>query len=760
MMSLFPHFRLVYYGLLICALFGFGFWSYESNVLGQDQPDDAAATAPSEDFPEISSAIPEGNRVVIRAVRDLDPKTPVELIKALSTMFDLDAYSFARYYLGRLQALNLTDEQRFEIYDSIGSGFLLSLHSSEELQPEGRAFAKEVLAAANKLATSPQRIQQLVSRLSDADPSARAETIRTLRKLGSVATAEILHVFTDTNRQKEFPYLRRALQLMGDDAIAPLLGGARASYLQVQAESVRALGFFRTQESSNTMMRTYLSPKLPESLRRIALDALMRNEGTPADPNLVESRFYQQANDLLFGRQKLREGSLGEVTIWNWDAATKRLVPTKVSTATATRISAAQIASDLYEIRPDSPRNRALQLLTHLESVKRTIGPSRLVEAATFSKSFGKSFGDVTAAELEPILSEALRLGLIPAATACCELMGQLGTEDLVYSNAQKARPLVEAIQVGDRHLQFAALEAIKKLKPQQPYFGSSYVFSIAVFLASSENLEAGLIGDHRIETAQTYASQMSKQQLVGLAAATGHDLFTQATLNPDLGLIIISDNLQQPYYMELIQQLRNDMRTKRLPIALLVRDSENHARLQQMMTKDPLFTYLPMTLDPESVGKQIGRVKEMTSPWSVSPLDRQHHAKVAVDWLQEVATDRTQYRFYDLGSRQKELTQILYRPGLAEPGSQIVKSLGTPTAQRELLNFVSQSNHPLEDRRAAAQAFADLIKSKGTQLTREEVLQQYERYNASSLESVETQKLLGAILDALERKPVNFEIE
>jgi CheY-like chemotaxis protein len=752
MMSPFPFSRFVRTEFL-CALIGFVFWATELKVGGQDQPDAAATVL---NYPELSSGTPEGNQVIIRAVRDLDPKTGVELTKALSTMFDLDEYTFARYYLGRLEALKLTDEQRFEIYDSVGSGFLFSLHSSEALQPEGRAFAKEVLAAANRVATSPQRLQQLVARLNDADPSARAETLRTLRRLGPAATAEILHTFTDQGRRAEFPDLRRALQLMGDDAIAPLLGGARADYLQVQAESVRALGSYRTLEACNTLMRSCLSPQLPESLRRIALESLIQSGRTPADPNLVESRFYQQAMDLLVDRQKLNAGPLDEVTLWNWDVATKRLVPTQVSTATATRISAAQIAADLYEIRPDSPQNRLLRLLTHLESSKLASGPSLSMEASTFFQSFG----DVKAGELEQILSEALKLGLIPAATACCELLGQLGTEDLVYGTAEKPRPLVEAMLVGDRYLQFAALEAIKKLNPQQPYFGSSYVLSIAVFLASSDNREAGLIGDHRIDTAQTYAALMSTQQIVGIAATTGQDLFTHATRNPDLELIVISDNLQTPYYMELIQQLRNDMRTKRIPIALLVRDSENHARLQQINSNDPLFTYLPMSLDPESVSKQIGRIKKLATPWSVALLDRQQHAQVAVDWLTLIASDRNRYRFYDLASRQPELTQILYRPGLAESGTQILKSLGTPAAQRELLNFISQSNHSLEDRRIAARAFADLVKTKGAQLTREDVLRQYDRYNASSLESVETQELLGAILDALERKSVKIDKE
>jgi CheY-like chemotaxis protein len=463
----------------------------------------------------------------------------------------------------------------------------------------------------------------------------------------------------------------------------------------------------------------------------------------------VEERFYQQATDLLSGRQKLGEGLLGEITIWNWDSNSKRLLPTKMATETATQLAAAEIAADLDEIRPDLPRNRALHLLTHLEAAKRKVGASRPIDLERFKTEFG----GVQAFEVEQVLVEALKLKLIPAATACCELLGAIGAEDLVYSDSHRPRPLVEAILVGDRYLQFAALEAIRKLDPQMPYHGSSYVLSLAVFLAASDGQRAGLVGDNRYDIAQSYAAMMSAEQLQGFSAVTGQELFVQATLNPDIELIILSDSLHRPGYLELIQQLRSDMRTRRLPVALLMRESADHIRLQQLASTDPLFTYLPMSLDREQVGLQIRRVRALTTPWQVELLDRQLHAKVAAEWLQTIASDRNRYRFYDLGSCHNQLAKIVYRPGLAKSGSFILKSLGTPMAQRELLNFVGQSSFSIEDRQAAAAAFAETVRSRGALLTRQEILRQYDRYNASEGESVETQRLLGSILDALEKK-------
>ncbi len=697
--------------------------------------------------PAIDPSLPEGTQVVLRAVRDANPQTSIELVRALNTMLDLDEYQHAKYYLARVKALNLDDPQRFEVYEVFGSDVFLKLHSIDEVQPEGREFAKQVLNAAHALATSPERLRSHVERLSDQDISARAATIRTLRKLGPEATAEMLATFADPDRQSEFPYVRQALKVMGDDAVPPLLGAARASNLQVQAEAVRALGHYRSSEATDAMMRTYLSPKLPEALRRVALDSLMRTHGTPADPKVVEHRFYERANEFLMGKRLLPQGLSGEVTVWQWDATAKRVRPLKLPTSSAQRLAASQMASDLYEISPHSPQNRALYLLTYLESTKRISGSSSEVAVETIRQHFE----GLEVSEVEQALSDAIRLNLYPAATACCEILGQIGAAELVVSTTDKPRLLVEAIQTGDRHVQAAALEAIQKLDPRQAYVGSSFVFSLAVFMATSEGRGAGLVGDNRSDVAQTYAALLQAARLSGKSASTGQDIFQQAIENPDVEFVVLTDSLHRPDYLELIQQLRKDMRTKRLPIALLTRDTDSTTRVQRLTSSDSLFLTLPMTLEPEHVALQVQRIQALIDPWPVSALDRQRHASLAIEWLAKIASDRANYRFYDLGSRHTELARILYVPGHTESGGRILKQLGTPSAQRELLNFIGQSNFPLEARQAAAQAFVEAIKAGGALLTREEILRQYDRYNASAHEPVEIQQLLGSVLDALE---------
>ena len=58
---------------------------------------------------------------------------------------------------------------------------------------------------------------------------------------------------------------------------------------------------------------------------------------------------------------------------------------------------------------------------------------------------------------------------------------------------------------------------------------------------------------------------------------------------------------------------------------------------------------------------------------------------------------------------------------------------------------------HPLADRQAAAAAFRTAVSAAGLLLTRDQLLQQYDIYNASEFLDSDTQQVLASILDAIE---------
>jgi len=83
---------------------------------------------------------------------------------------------------------------------------------------------------------------------------------------------------------------------------------------------------------------------------------------------------------------------------------------------------------------------------------------------------------------------------------------------------------------------------------------------------------------------------------------------------------------------------------------------------------------------------------------------------------------------------------------------------LGTPDAQRALVDVASTNALPLETRQRAAEAFRDSVVRRGKLLTTGEIERQYDRYNASETLDAETQRVLGFVLDVIEAETKGIE--
>lgn len=712
-------------------------------VKAQDEADSGPALTKLD-----AEFLSETEQLILRSLKESDPQTGPELAKAISVLLDIDLYEDARVYISQMDALGLNEKQLFELNEEIGSDFFMKIRLHEKLQPEGKAFATKVMASAKVVSQSSERLRELIETLNNKNISIRSEAFRKLRRMGEPAVAEMLNTFADPARQNLYPGIRGGLKHMGVNAQGPLLGAAYAADSQVQAEAIRALGNYKSIEAKDALRRAYLSSKVPEYLRRIALDSLSSSGDNVVDPSVVERDLYERSMAYLIGDRKYPGGLLGTIKLWNWDSKTKSLVATEVSPETAARVIASRRAEDLYEIRPDISRNRELYLLTQLESAKRMVGQNKQVDSGKLAKKLLAE-----SAEINSLLERAMELELIPSAIACCELLGSIGDESMLLEAVGKPSSLVQAILFGDRHLQFAALDAISKIDPQQPFVGSSYVSALAAHLAKSQSRRAGLIGYNRLEVAQTFAANLADSGVFGKAVLSSKAFFNTATDDPDIEFLFVTDTLDNPQYGELIQQLRSDWRTRRLPIAFLYRGLEQNRRVLLRVRDDKRFYSAPLSTSPDLIASNVERLSRMNQPWPVTNFDRRRHAALAVKWLEKIANDPINYGFYDMGAIQDSLVGLLYIPGFANSSSKILASLGTAKAQRELVNYASQSGLPIEDRQRAAAAFSECVKRGGTLLTTSEIQQQYDRYNASEKEPVESQKVLGMILDAIEAR-------
>lgn len=702
-------------------------------------------------LPELNPNMDPGRRLILENLRSTPPRTATELAQAVRTTLDIEQYADARYYLEQLAKLGEDDLQLFDLCGEIGSDFFLMLHSQPDLQPLGGEYSQKVLTAADRVANDPARLQELIGKLGDQSIIVRQHAFNQLRRVGDKGAAALLEVFLDPARGNEFGSVRAALRGYGDSALGPLLAAVNANDMQVRYEALSALARVKRPDALNATARALFASDTPAAIRESVEQAIQQTYGRVPDRNQLLGKIYQRTNDQLLGRDRtLNQSKLDLIgrtaEVWRWDYGAKKLVLKQVSPETAGRVLALDRAADLSRIDPQQRDFRQLFLLAYLDGAKRLVGPEKPLLAADVQAEVGP----LSAEELDRTLHAAVDKDLIPAMAGACDLIGELGSAELLTANIRPTCSLVRAIQSGDRHTQFAALRAIARLDPQQPYAGSSVVLATAVFLAGFGERPQALIGHKQIPTGRDLALILGDLGIAGRTAADSKDFFEEATADSNLRYLFVSDSLQYPDYLELVQLLRADWRTKRVPLVVLV-ERDDVKRAERLAEADARTLVITLTLDQGAIGRLVERMRRTFEPWPLTPEQGDAQADFAISWLLKVANNRQAYRFYNLNEHQQRLADMLYASGHSLEAIQLLGRIGSALAQRNLLSFASENEFPIELRQEAVRAFEQAMKRNGVLLTTEEIVLQRERYEASTAESGESQRILGRILDLIE---------
>jgi hypothetical protein len=224
---------------------------------------------------------------------------------------------------------------------------------------------------------------------------------------------------------------------------------------------------------------------------------------------------------------------------------------------------------------------------------------------------------------------------------------------------------------------------------------------------------------------------------------------------NSDYEFVLISDAIDRPSVGELLQQLRREPRTARLPVAVLAREA-NFQRMEELTAEDPLAVTFPAPYETNAMAYLVGQLRHRAGPNHTLAEERLEQAAVALDAMARLAAKPAVYGFYELHAQLPAVERAIGTPQLAERAARVLGLLGSPSAQRSLVALASQNERPLNERQAAARAFHIAVQRHGLLLTSAEVLTQYDRYNASATLDRGTQQVLGAILDSIELPAAN----
>jgi CheY-like chemotaxis protein len=717
-----------------------------SDPFGEVTKSDSAAKPPAAKKEAAAAAVETDPHVL--AIRNSKPQTAFDLARAVDNLMKLGRPDEAKKYLKVLADAKLDDATLWWLQKKFGSALFMRWSREESMQPEGHAFAASVLEAARNMVREPARLEATIKQLSDAAPEVRYAAVSDLREAGEDAAVALIAVLADPSRAAEHSRIRAALVQLGSVAEKPSLAVMDSSDEAARTNALLVLAQLGSRDALPFMLRPILTESAESPVRRVIENSLGDLAGRAINSQQAERYLRQQAIAYFDGKSFGRPDHEDLVQLWRWGETERRPAAARVTPRLASLRMAGRIAAELVRLNPANVEHRKLYAAALLESARSSLDWSQPLERGEGTPFHFASQLGVSA--LEDVVQFSLDRGHTGAAVAALEIMGEIGDVRLLLRSDGYLSAPCRALRHADRRVRFAAMQAVLRIDPRERFHGASFVTESLGYFASHSGARRALVVHPRTELAQTLAGTLNGSGFQADTVATGGEAVQLATRNSDYEFVLVSDAIDRPQARELLQLLRREPRTANLPVAILARE-ENLERMQLTAEEDPLAISMPAPYEPSAMGFLVGRLRQLAGTSYVSQEERLRHASAALERMAALAAKPEWYAFYELASQQDAVERALSAAPLRIRAIRVLGLLGTPSAQRRLVNLANQSDSMLHDRRAAAAAFEIAVRRQGLLLTRSEILTQYDRYNASVNSDQGTQQVLGTILDTME---------
>jgi len=741
-------------------------------VLAQDVADpfgDAPAAAPVEAAaPDAASAVDPATAAAfdqaaaalatdpdVQTLLETNPTTPSQLLRGVNVLVDLRKGPAGRPLMSRLAAANLDDEQLAALVEQYGAAVFLRLARLPELQPMGAAFSARALDASRRLASDPGRLQAATESLADPDRAKRRAAMRTLRAGGTTAAQQLLAILADPTRAELHPAVRTALVGVGETAMPIVMGAMESQDPALVSQLVEVLGRFLASEPAvklapadpvPLLLALAVDPASDDSVRQAARSSLELIEVSIPAPSQVAEHLARRATQHFQSSQSTSDAASDlPVTVWHWDPANSGLLQETISRRQAELDVAASLAEYANRLEPGDKQIRRIYLETRLAAAGRRAGLDReLPPEATVVAS------DLGVDALVDLLAHVPADGDVTAAIAAARLLGDHATADILEPDGARPAPLVRALRHSDPRLRYAALDAVLKLAPARRFMGDSFVPEALARFVGTSGQPTALVVDSRGDVGRSIAAMLGELGYSATSTVDGRDLFKLAAEATDCELILISATLYNNRAPDLLDQLRKDGRTARLPVSVYA-TSEAMPRAERLVRGDARAMAIVRPGDASSLQFQIAELLARSHEELPDQRERDQVAAGALGWLDRLSAEPQ--RVFDLTNTEPALHRALDNPALATKATEVLSRFLTPSSQRNLVNLASRSGAPIELRQAAAAAFCASVGRNGTRLTSAEILLQYDEYHAHGDHDAQAREVLGSILDCIERR-------
>jgi hypothetical protein len=604
--------------------------------------DSRGPAAPTTVPPAAPSAAPAGDAeapavaesAVVRTIRESNPQTPVELMRAIDQLIRLDRPDAAKEFLQRLSTQNLDDTSLARLHQQFGTAVFLRLTRSQELAPQSAEFAIRVMKAARQMAADPDQLARWVNELSSADRRLQQRAVNGLLRAGASAVPALVDALSGERSARERALVFQLFQQMKMEAYDPLLAYRYGSLPQARSIAIAALGQTGSSDALPYLVAPLFAYRASDSERNTAVAAWQQIRGQLPDRSEAIQLLELSADRAYRGLIHLTPDTEDQVQRWTWSEQQKRSVSQRMASRDAAMLTASRLYSDLTQVEPQRIDYAQRYLISRLELDQSLGGLDQLLR-----RDAGSAFqvaGPMTPQQLNEVLARALADGHEAAAIGAAELLAARGDSSVLMSVGDPRTPLVQAVMHPNRRLRFRAAQALYQLRPANSFSGASRLMDALVYFAASQGRSGALIAHPRIDIGAHLAGLLSSIGYSTLTATTEQDLMEQSVASPDIELIFISDAMNSETTWSIVESLRVHPKTARLPIAILAR-SERWDEMEMLAESDPRVLVLPETIDAVGLTTELPRLRALAGRAAVPPAQRLEQAALASEMLQHL---------------------------------------------------------------------------------------------------------------------------
>ena len=693
----------------------------------------------------------------LEAIRESNPSKPHQLALAIDALLAFGAgeeeevaakfHDLAKSYFDQLKSAALDEAELAELAGDVGPAIFFRMAESSVLGDDAPTFVQKVIDAAEAQSRRPDRLRQLARAAMNPNPEVRLRTLTDLKIAGTAAVPPLLELLADPATADGHRYLRDMLAHLGNFAVAPMIGALESPDQNFKVQVIQTLQQRGAGRANIYLLSAYLSPRSKPALRAAARGAIETLAGSPVSREQAISLLRGSIKGYLSGNYSLTEGPHDQVTLWHWDTSRRKLVSAKYSQRIAQAVTAARLGRELADAVPEDSQAESLFLLSNLEAAKLLAGWDELAAEGP-AKDIVARIASLPPETLNATLARALDQDRIPAALAAIELLIPAGDHHLLHTGTTEPAALVRAASHTDRRVRYIATVALHQLDAGHPFPGSSALARNLRYFAGATGLRRAVVADPRLDRGSQTASLLTQVGLEADIATNGREAITLAMASPEVELMLIDFTIARAAIGEVLRQLRLDPRTAELPVGIIAHPKDLRAA-QQHGDDDPLTLVFVRPRDVASVEHRVGQLTATLEDRFVASPQRLGMAAFALTMLTErVKSSRTPFDVTTLGS---DITAAIYVEETSAAALGLLALVGTREAQRALLELASSSLQPIARRRAALKAFAANVRRNRVRLVTDDLLHQYELYNASETLDADTQAVLGGVLDVLE---------